>query len=192
MQADMVKMRDEVKKRYGFRLVHTNREPVWDTAASSPLMDAFLPWRDQDATRWQPKPKAVFISEHPDLWDRNAYAILHEMTHLVLWHGARGVWATTEADCSILEAAWADDILGHGAGAEFIRTIGASTSIPYVPGRRTESGSADFQISDWKRPQKSWWWAQETAKLKRLGVLDESSAPTYRIADWRVQPRKPR
>lgn len=192
MQLDMVKLRDEVQKRHGFRLVRTSREPCRDTDEPSFTVDAYLPWRDQDSTRWQSKPKAVFIFEHPGLWDVRAYAILHEMTHLAMWHGAKGVWATTEADCTILEAAWADDILGQGAGAELIRTQGPVTSIPYAPGLRAMTYGANYEISDWKRPQRSWWWKHETAKLKRLGVLDESGAPTYKIADWRAQTQRSR
>lgn len=50
---DFVKLRDEVQKRHGSRLVRTNREPCRDTVEHSFTVDAYLPWRDKESTRWQ-------------------------------------------------------------------------------------------------------------------------------------------
>jgi len=201
-EEDLVRLRDEVARRYGFRIMEVSSGYIngsrWQ-ADDSPLIPSFLPRRGQpgDVGYWslapqglpknRKKPKTVRLQLPRERWDQEAWAIIHEMSHLALWHGEHGVWKANEADCVVLEAAWADDILGRGWGQCLALELDSDVGLPYAYGYgyRTKYSVRGDSLSAWKRPRAAWWWKHETDKLKRLGVLNERGKPTYKVADWR-------
>ena len=195
-EEDLVRLRDEVARRYGFRMMKVSSGYINGSrrqADDSPLIASFLPQRAWpggwalDRPKNRKKPKTVRLQLPRERWDQEAWAILHEMTHLALWHGEYGVWAANEADCVVLEAAWADDILGRGWGSCLALELDSDTGLPYGYGYgyRTKYRVSGDMLRAWKRPRAAWWWKHETDKLKRIGVLDEKGKPTYKVADWR-------
>lgn len=133
------------------------------------------------------KPSTVYALKHRMYPHRISYShvdadfgVVHEITHLVLWHSRVGVDATNEADCVVLEAAWCDTILGRGWGTRMAKSLGGTVEIPYSR-KKAASGGV---IGDWDEPTRTRWWARERQKLQRLGVLDERGRPTWRRANW--------
>ena len=190
-------LRSTVQERHGFS-VRQHSSPFINGfhAEESPLAPLWLPTRPlPEAISWRrdekepsttAKPTAVRAALRPEDWSKNEYAILHDMTHLALWHSRYGVYAANEAEAIVLEAAWADDILGKGWGHVLTVELGLETTIPYMwsyPAVPEKHGYSE--VSQWHRPRRAAWWRVETAKLIKLGCLTPEGKPTYKRADWR-------
>jgi hypothetical protein len=179
---EMYRLLLEVQRRHGFRLVRWKN--FWKKDLSfSPVVGAGIVVPD----RRRKQPKTVYVSTDRYRWEdvEVAHGLLHEMTHLALWHPKEGAKATNEADCVVLEALWAEDILGRGFGREMVESS-KDVGVPYIksrPNMEPPTG-ATGDVGQWAEPQRTKWWRTERAKLQMLGVVDAQRRPTYKTADW--------
>lgn len=173
----------EVQRRHGFRLVQWKNFSKKDLSFS-PVVGAGIVVPD----RRRKQPKTVYIFTDKYRWDNLdvAHGLLHEMTHLALWHPEEGPKATNEAECVVLEALWAEDILGRGFGRAMVELSG-EVGVPYIKSRPNMEPPAGEtgDVGQWAEPQRTKWWKAERAKLQMLGVVDAQRRPTYKTADWR-------
>jgi len=180
----ILRMEAVLRDRYRIQVREVDREPPG--GSSSPYMG----WLSLPPPGGHRKPSTVYA-----LKDRKSacgyvipyahvdadFGVIHEITHLVLWHSRVGVDATNEAECVVLEAAWCDTILGRGWGVRMAKSLGGTVEIPYS----REGASTGGVIGDWAAPTRTKWWARERQKLQRIGVLDKRGHPTWRRANWR-------
>lgn len=179
---EMYQLLLEVQRRHGFRLIRWKNFLKKDLSFS-PVVSAGI----VVPNRRRKQPKTVYVSTNRCWEDLDvAHGLLHEMTHLALWHPKKGTKATNEADCVVLEALWAEDILGRGFGSALVE-ISRDVGVPYLKSRSYLYKNPAEQWEDlgqWAKPQRTKWWKMERAKLQMLGVVDAQRRPSYKIANW--------
>ena len=181
--AEMYQLLLEVRSRCGFRIIRWSSFLTKDLSYS-PVVNAGIVVPD----RRRKQPKTVYTWNDRGIWKEElsvAHGLLHEMTHLALWHPKEGPKATNEADCVVLEALWAEDILGRGFGRRMVE-LSKDVGVPYIksrPNMEPPWGSTG-DVGQWAEPQRTKWWRAERNKLQMLGVVDAQRRPTYKTADW--------
>jgi hypothetical protein len=169
-----------VQKAYGFNVVvERSLRPGLE---QSPLIDAGVP----KAGKYLRTPRTVYTIHNVEDLMTYAWAsmgILHEMTHLALWHPTLGVYGITESGAVVLETAWAEALLGQKYRPRMLETL-KGVGVPYDGTVLPFYDPNASLVGDWKEPRKTKWWHAEARRLQALGVLDENRKPTYKVAKW--------
>jgi hypothetical protein len=170
-----------VQRKYRFNIVIN--KPNWkEGIEESPILDAGVP----KAGAFKYTPRTVYTSADVTMLMTYGWAsmgILHEMTHLALWHPTLGVYGITESGAVVLETAWAEALLGQKYRPRMLETL-KGVGVPYDGTVLPFYDPNASLVGDWKEPRKTKWWHAEARRLQALGVLDENRKPTYKVAKW--------
>lgn len=179
-----------VKDRYRLKLIDLSGSigeifKDWDkfsmNSTSSPL-GPFRLWDGPGTT----EPRTVYQDGQITAyrWPWADYALLHEFSHLVLWHPTGGVAFVDEQHTLVLECAWARAIVGDYWADRWLRfPPNARTIID----RRGPYGQ-ERTVNHWARPKATSWWAKARADLVSSGVLEEDGSPSWERPDWSLWP----
>lgn len=106
-----------------------------------------------------------------------AFALLHELAHLVFWHPLVGLelheeWFT----------AWESQMVIQALGSDCSYWSHPYTELTTL-GQDDATGEC-FMIGDWAEPRQAPWFLESLEVARRVGCLDAQGRITWRCATW--------